>query len=387
MIPFSSSSGQPDANINFEINVLKKLKASTKVGARATPIRIVGPYADGIVETINRLNKFGDYAKNVDIVAAQAFGDSNFNRKKLGQLSKLATDANRTAGVSGINDWEVVAKNQNMFKGPKDAQGKDKPEKVKRDPNMMKKDPAGKAKFKNNPPVTEALATGFGMYIAGSVVPRFVSPTGVATDAFKLWSTGNTTANVTREYIIDKDNNTRTYFIADGKIKGYDKKALWSARATPDQERLEDPCPMSSGSVSLEPYLSCQLPVANSTAPVPPPMPPQNGTLPVNGTNATDPAKPKRILATTETAVGSTVTVKTIPDCVAVFLESCCTSTNACTATPILTPGTTTIADTTCANTLVMEEICGQDSTVKLNSVQQFAGIASVAAMLAVLAF
>lgn len=44
--------------------------------------------------------------------------------------------------------------------------------------------------------------------------------------------------------MIDLDGNPRTY-VYDNKIKGYDKKALWSARLTPDQDRIEDPCDMT----------------------------------------------------------------------------------------------------------------------------------------------
>lgn len=104
----------------------------------------------------------------------------------------------------------------------------------------MKKNPGGARNSENTnmPPVTEALQAGVSMYIAGAAVPRFVSNTGTASDMLKLWNTG---ANG-KDYMIDKEADPLTYFISEGKIKGYDKKALWSARLTPDQDRLEDPC-------------------------------------------------------------------------------------------------------------------------------------------------
>lgn len=66
------------------MNVLQKLRSSLKVTKAAAPVMIVGPYADGIVHTINLLNNNAAYISLVDVVAAQAIGDKNFNRKKLG---------------------------------------------------------------------------------------------------------------------------------------------------------------------------------------------------------------------------------------------------------------------------------------------------------------
>lgn len=170
------------------MNVLQKLRDSTKVGKAAAPIKIVGPYADGIVHTIDRLKNNAGYISLVDVVAAQAYGDKNFNRKKLGELSKVAHDNNKLVGVSGINEWEVTAKSNNVFKGPKDPKtGKDTATKVKKDKNATKKNPALKAKNQNNPPATEALRTGYDMYIAGMAVPRFLFVNGTATDTLKAW--------------------------------------------------------------------------------------------------------------------------------------------------------------------------------------------------------
>lgn len=62
------------------------------MGKAVSPVMIVGPYVDGIVHTINRLKDNAQYLSLVDIVAAQAVGDKNFNRKKLGDLSTIAHD-------------------------------------------------------------------------------------------------------------------------------------------------------------------------------------------------------------------------------------------------------------------------------------------------------
>lgn len=63
--------------------MLQKLKASKLVGARASPILIVGPYVDSVENTINRLEKDDRYKANLDIFAAQAFSGQGFNKKKL----------------------------------------------------------------------------------------------------------------------------------------------------------------------------------------------------------------------------------------------------------------------------------------------------------------
>jgi len=80
------------------------------------------------------------------------------------------------------------------------------------------------------------------------------------------------------------------------------------------------------------------------------------------------------------------VTVSTVPDCVAIFLESCCTSTASCSSQPILTPGVITIADKTCQNVLIMEEICGQEFGISLSSGVQLMASLAGAALFAVLA-
>lgn len=260
----------------------------------------------------------------------------------------------------------------NPYKGEKDPKtGKDMPKIVKK-PTKDAKGPKDKipgggrnGDNKNMPPVTEALQSGVSMYIAGAAVPRFVSNTGTASDMLKLWNNGADG----KGYMVDKDANPLTYFMGDAKIKGYDKKALWSARLSPDQDRLEDPCVEVSGAVAISGYDSCIKAITESTqtAPVVPPA-------------------GKRLLATA-TTVSSSVAIDKVPDCVALYLESCCTSTASCSSQPILTPGVITIADKTCQNVLIMEEICGQEFNISLSgSVQLIAGLAGAASLLAVLA-
>lgn len=58
------------------------------------------------------------------------------------------------------------------------------------------------------------------------------------------------------ETLVDEDSNPGTYFV-NKKVKGFDKKKLWSQRLSPDQERLEDECTIQSGDVVLDPYTNC----------------------------------------------------------------------------------------------------------------------------------
>jgi len=83
LIPFADTPGSDKTTLDFEISVLQKLKASSTVGARATPIKIVGPYVDSVQNTINRLEKDDRYKANIDIFAAQAMSGQGFNKKKL----------------------------------------------------------------------------------------------------------------------------------------------------------------------------------------------------------------------------------------------------------------------------------------------------------------
>lgn len=168
--------------------------------------------------------------------------------------------------------------------------------------------------------------------------------------------------------MIDRDGNPRTYTY-DPKIKGYDKKALWSARVSPDQERLEDPCVMTGDVADLSGYTSCTIVVTPDTESV---KPAARLLQAVEG-------------STQVVTVGTTINVNSIPECVAVFSESCCFSTNSCTTTPILVAGPVTFVDATCDNQLIMEEICGDDFAITVNATGLFVSLASVASLLAVL--
>lgn len=169
------------------------------------------------------------------------------------------------------------------------------------------------------PPATEALRTGYEMYIVANAVPRMVFVNGTATDTLKAWA-----GTVDKEYMVNRDANPRTYVQSSG-VKGYDKKALWSARVAPTQDRLEDPCDMTGDVASISAYVSCTYVVTPDTEPTNPATARRLQSVPIGSTQAV--------------TIGTTINVASVPDCVAIFIESCCFSTNTCTSKPVTVPG------------------------------------------------
>lgn len=149
---------------------------------------------------------------------------------------------------------------------------------------------------------------------------------------------------------------------------------MWSARTSPDQERVEEPCDVTGEAIEITGYDSCI--VLPEIAPV------EEAAATTDAAATEDGAA--RLLQTTATTSG-TFDLAEFDECVAVFLESCCTSTGTCEAKPIEAAGVITVADTTCENVVIMEEICGDSFTIGANAsgLFFFSGIASILAIMA----